>query len=193
VSEARSRRFPPVSGPFGWAGAVLFVTGFACEVVAVFAVMGAAFNNDLSKAMPLVILFPVSLPLFGAGVWAWRQGSKRAATPLPSSLATEKRPALLRAGAVILLGSVFGFGAFLYLAFALQGSRRLTLAIAALLAGGVISEFGFQKMFKVLGRPVPALLGLSPKRSLIVSIAFLLIDGCFLLIGLLRPDLLPMP
>jgi hypothetical protein len=94
---------------------------------------------------------------------------------------------------VILLGSVSGFGAFLYLAFALQGSRRLTLAIAALLAGGVISEFGFQKMFKVLGRPAPALLGLSPKRSLIVSIAFLLIDGCFLLIGLLRPDLLPMP
>ena len=182
-----------MSGPYGWAGAILLLAGLACEAVAVFAVMGAAFNNDLSKAMPLVILFPVSLPLFAAGGWLLQLGSKRAGNPPPSSVATERRPALLWAGAVILVGSVLGFGGFLYLAFALQGSRRLTLAFAALLAGGVISEFGVQKMLKVLGRPARRFLGLSPKRSLIFSIAFLLIDGCFLLIGLLRPDLIPMP
>ena len=182
-----------MSGPYGWAGVALLLAALACEAVAVFGIMASAFNNDLGKAGPWFILFLVSLPLFATGGWLLQLGSKRAGTLPPSSVATEKRTALLRAGAVILLGSVLGFGGFLYLAFAFQGSRRLTLAIAALLAGGVISEFGVQKMFKVLGRPAPGFLGLSPKRSLVVSIAFLLIDGCFLLIGLLRPDLIPMP
>jgi hypothetical protein len=193
VSEARSRRFPPVSGPYGWAGAALFVAGAICEVVAVFAVMAAAFNNDLSQAAPWFVLFVVSLPLFGAGAYLWRLGSKRAGTLPPNSVPNEQRPALLRAVAVILLGSVLGFGGFLYLAFALHGTRRLSLAISALLAGAVISEFGVRKMYKVLGRRAPGFFGLSPKRSLVISVAFLLINCGFLIIGLLRPDLIPMP
>jgi len=193
MRAAGSRRFPPVSGPYGWAGFAVLLAALACEAVAVFGIMTAAFNNELGHAGPWFILFLVSLPLFAAGGWLLRLGSKRAGTLPPSSVAAEKRPALLRAGAVIFLGSVLGFGGFLYLAFALQGSRRLTLALAALLAGAVISELGVRKMFKVLGRSAPGFLGLSPRRSLIISIGFLLIDGCFLLIGLLWPDLIPMP
>src|ERR1700674_2763167 len=179
MSAAGSRRFPPVSGPYGWAGVAVLLAALACESGAVFGIMTAAFDNEMGQAGPWVIVFLVSLPLFAAGGWLLRLGSKRAGPLPPSSVAAEKRPALLRAGAVIFLGSVLGFGGFLYLAFAIQGSRRLTLAFAALLAGGVISEIGVQKMFKVLGRPARGFLGLSPKRSLIFSMAFLLIDGCF--------------
>jgi hypothetical protein len=193
VSEARSRRFPPVSGPYGWAGAALFLAGAICEVAAVFAVMAAAFNNDLRQAAPWFVLFVVSLPLSAAGAYLWRLGSKRAGTLPPNPVPNERRPALLRAGALVILGSVLGFGGFLYLAFALHGSRRLTFGFASLLAGLVISEFGIVKMYAVLGRPAPGFLGLSPKRSLIISAAFLVIDGAFLLIGLFRPDLIPFP
>lgn len=193
MSEARSRRFPPISGPYGWAGVALFVVGAICEGVAVFAVMDAAFNSDLRQAAPWFVLFVVSLPLLAAGAYLWRLGSKRAGTLPPNSVPNERRPALLRAGAVILLGSVLGFGGFLYLAFALHGTRRLSLAISALLAGAVISEFGVRKMYKVLGRPAPGFFGLSPKRSLVISVAFLLINCGFLILGLLRPDLIPMP
>ena len=192
MSATGSRRFPSVSGPFGWAGLAVVLAALVCEAVAVFGILAAALENQLGQAGPWFIVFLVSLPLFAAGGWLLRLGSKRAGT-LPASSVAEKRPALLRAGGVILVGSVLGFGGFLYLAFAVQGSRRLTLAFAALVAGGVISEFGVQQMLKVLGRPGRRFLGLSPKRSLILSIAFLLIDAGFLLIGLLWPDLIPMP
>ena len=92
---------------------------------------------------------------------------------------------------MIVLGSVLGFDGFVYLAFALQGSRRLPFVLAALIAGTAISDFGVRKMYKVLGRPGPSLLGWSPKRSWAISVAFLLIEGGLLLIGLFRPDLIP--
>jgi hypothetical protein len=171
----------------------LFLAGAICELVAVFAVMDAAFKSNLRQAAPWFVLFVVSLPLLGGGAYLWRLGSKRAGTLPPNSVPNERRPALLQAGAVILLGSVLGFGGFLYLAFALHGTRRLSLAISALLAGAVISEFGVRKMYKVLGRPAPGFFGLSPKRSSMISVAFLLINCGFLLIGLLQPDLIPTP
>jgi hypothetical protein len=193
VSEARSRRFPPVSGPYGWAGAALFVAGAVCEVVAVFAVMAAAFNSDLRQAAPWFVLFVVSLPLFAAGAYLWRLGSKRAGTLSPNPVPNERRTALLRAASVIVLGSVIGFGGFLYLAFALQGTRRLAFALAALIAGTAISEVGTKKMYKVLGRPVPSLFLGSSRRSSVLFFAVLLLEAALLLIGLLWPDLIPTP
>jgi hypothetical protein len=193
MSQARIRRFPPVSGPYGWAGAVLFIAALICELVAVLGLVWAVFNNALGQAAPLVVAFLVSFLLMAAASWLWRQGRKRTGTLAPSSVTAEQRPALLRAGAVVLLGTVLGFGGFVYLAVTLHGSRRLTLGVAALIAGGVISEFGVTRMLAILGRPAPRFLGLSPKRSLIISIAFLLIDGVFVLIGLFWPDLVPMP
>jgi hypothetical protein len=182
-----------VSGAYGWAGAALFLAALVCEAVAVLGLVWAVFNNDLGHAVPWFIVFLVSLPLFAAGWWLWRLGWKRAGTLPPSSVANGQRPGLLRAGAMILLGSVLGFGGFLYLAFALQGSRRLAFALAALLAGTAISEFGITRMYKVLGRPAPSLLGLSPKRSWVISVAFLLIEGGLILIGLFWPHLIPTP
>ncbi len=159
--------------------------------MAIFGIMAAAFNNDLGRAAPWFIVFLVSLPLIAAGAWLLRLGSKRAGTLPLASVASEQRAALLRAGSVIVLGSVLGFDGFVYLAFALQGSRRLAFALAALIAGTAISECGVRKIHKVLGRPGPSLLGWSPKRSWAISVALLLIEGGLLLIGFLRPDLLP--
>ncbi len=193
MSEARSRRFPPVSGPYGWAGAVLFLAAIGCEAVAVLGLVWAVFNNALGQALPFFIAFVVSFPLMAAASWLWRQGWKRAGTLPPSSISKEQRPALLWAGAVILFGSILGVGGFLYLAFALHGSRRLTLAFAALLAGGVISEFGLQKMLKVLGRPAPSLFLGSSKRASVLFFVVLLVEAGLLLIGLLWPDLIPTP
>jgi hypothetical protein len=171
----------------------LFVAGAICEVVAVFAVMAAAFNNDLRQAAPWFVLFVVSLPLFAAGAYLWRLGSKRAGALPPNPVPNERRMALLRAASVIVLGSVIGFGGFLYLAFALQGSRRLAFALAALIAGTAISEVGTKKMYKVLGRPVPSLFLGSSRRSSVLFVAVLLLEAALLLIGLLWPDLIPTP
>jgi hypothetical protein len=193
MSAARSRRFPPVSGPYGWAGAALFLAAIICELVAILGLTWAAFNNAFGQAVPWLITFLVSLPLFAAATWLWRQGWKRAGVLPPSSSANQQRPALLRAGAMIILGSVLGFGGFLYLAFALHGSRRLVFAFAALLAGTAILEVGTTKMYRALGRPVPSHFLGSSKRSSVIFVAVLLLETGLLLIGLLRPDLIPMP
>lgn len=164
-----------------------------CEVVAVFAVMAAAFNNDLRQAAPWFVLFVASLPLFAAGAYLMRLGSKRAGTLRPNLVPNERRTALLRAGSVIVLGSVIGFGGFLYLAFALQGNRRLAFALAALIAGTAISEVGMKKLYQVLGRPGPSLLLGSSRRSSVLFVVVLLIEAALVLIGLLRPNLIPAP
>ena len=176
-----------MSGPYGWAGAALFVAGAICEVVAVFAVMAAAFNNNLRQAAPWFVLFLASLPLFGAAAYLLRLGSKRAGTLPPNPVSNDRRMALVRAVSVIVLGSVIGFGGFLYLAFALQGSRRLAFALAALIAGTAISEVGAKKMYEVLGRPVPSLFLGSSRRSSVLFVAVLLIEAALVLIGLFRP------
>jgi hypothetical protein len=166
--------------------------GLVCELGAVFAVMGGAFNNDLSQAAPWFILFLVSLPLFAAGAYLLRLGSKRAGTLPPNPVPNERRTALLRAVAVMTLGSAIGFGGFLYLAFALHGSRRLAFALAALVLGLAISDFGIRKMYKVLPRP-PGPLGWSLRRSWVISVALLVFECGLLFIGVFRPGLIPTP
>jgi hypothetical protein len=79
MSDA-SRRFPPVSGPDGWAGVAGLLAAGACEVLAVFGIMEAAFNNDLGHAAPWFVVFLLSLPLTAAGAWLLRLGWKRAGT-----------------------------------------------------------------------------------------------------------------
>ena len=79
MSDAGARRFPPVSGPDGWAGVAVLLAAGACELMAVFGIMAAAFNNDLGHAAPWFVVFLLSLPLTaaGRGSCGW-DGSERA-------------------------------------------------------------------------------------------------------------------
>jgi hypothetical protein len=194
MSEARFRRFPPVSGPTGWAGAALTFVALGAEGVAVFALIWAAFNNGVREAVPWIIVLLVSFPLVAAGGWLWRLGSTRAGTMSPSSVPNERRKELLWATSVMSLGSVLGFGAFLYLAFNLDGPRRLAFAMAALFFGTAIAQFGVRRVSQVLHRPPPSLLGWSPTRAWVIYLAFpLVVSALLLLTGLFWTDLIPFP
>ena len=89
MSAARSRRFPPVSGPYGWAGVTVLLAALG------FGIMAAAFSNDLGNAVPWFILFLVSVPLTAAGGWLWQQRAKRRGDAVPF---------LLIDGACLLIG-----------------------------------------------------------------------------------------
>jgi hypothetical protein len=181
-----------VSGPYGWAGAALLLAALVCEAVAVFALMVAAFNNELGQAAPWFILFLASLPLFAACWWFWRLGLKRAGSLPASSLPKEQRGGLLRATAVIILGSVLGFGAFLYLAFALQGGHRLAFALAALFLGMGVSDLGSIKLRDILHARLPSRFGRSQRWPRVFFGLSLVSSGIFFLIGLLWPNLITM-
>jgi hypothetical protein len=182
-----------VSGPYGWAGAALLIAALGCEVVGLFGLMWAALDNALGQAGLWFIVFLVSFPLFAGSWWLWRRGWKQAGTRPLSSMPNQQRAALLRANVVTILGSLLGFGGFLYLAFAVHGSRRLAFAFAALLAGMAILEVGIKRVYEVLGRPVPNPLLASSKRSSVLFVAVLLVEAGLLLIGVFRPDLIPTP
>jgi hypothetical protein len=179
-------------GPYGWAGAALLLAGLVCEAVAIFALMATAFADELSHAGPWFIVFLVSLPLLTAGWWLWRLGWKRSGIP-PSSAENELRTPLLRATGVSILGSVLGFGAFLYLAFALRGSHRLAFAFSALLLGLAISDLGSIKLRRILQKRLPTRFGRSHKLAWVVFGLSLVSSVLLFLIGLLWPDLMPVP
>ena len=194
MGEARSRRFPPVSGPYGWAGAALFIAAVGCELVAIIALTWLAFsNNSGSPAVWIIVLF-ASFPLGAAAVVIWRIGRRRAGTLPADRMPTERRNRLLVAIAVISLGSALGFGGFLFLAFTLEGARRLAFGVAALFLGTAISEFGVMRMNAVLQRPQPSLLRWSPKHPYLIYITLsIVLSGLSLATGLFWPDLLPSP
>ncbi len=179
-----------MSGPYGWAGAALLIAALGCEVVGVFALMWAALNNALGQAGPWFIVFLVSFPLFAGSWWLWRRGWKQARTQPLSSMPNQQRMALLRANAVIILGSVLGFGAFLGLAFKLPGSHGLAFALAALFLGLAISDIGSIKLHEILHARFPSRFGRSQKWARIFFGLSLASSGLFFLIGLFWPDVM---
>ena len=189
MSQAPLRRFPPVPGAYGWVGMALLLVAFGFEVVGIFGLIVAAVNDDLAHAVPWLIVFLGSIPVFGAAAWLLRRGSKRAGIVPQNPLTNDRRTKLVGAAALSSLGSLLGIGGFLYLTFVFHGSRRLPFAFAALVFGLVISEFASAKMYEALGRHRPRFLGWSPKRSW--TIAFLLVDVGLVLLGLLWPNVLP--
>jgi hypothetical protein len=191
TNAARPRRFPPVSGPYGWVGAALILLALAGQGVAILVLVWLAFSKDLSLALPWIIVLLASFPLGAAGVALWRIGWKRTGTLSPSPMPAERRNRLLTAMAVMSLGSVFGAGGFLYLAFALEGTRRLAFAAAALFLGTSIMEIGLRKMNDIMGRPPPSLLGWSPKRAWVYVALPLVLGGLSFVAGLFWTDLTP--
>jgi hypothetical protein len=183
-----------VSGPYGWAGAGLLLVALSCQLVAVLALMWLAFNKNSGAVAQWIVVLLVSFPLSAAAIVTWRIGGRRAGRILPSRMPTERRKGLLMAVAAVALGSALGVGGFLYLAFTLEGARRLAFAAAALFLGTAISEFGVMRMNVILQRPQPTLLGWSPKRPYAIYITLsLVLSGLSLATGLFWPDLIPTP
>ncbi len=194
MSEARSQRFPPVSGPYGWAGAALLIAALGCQLVAILALMWLAFNKNSGPVALWILVLLMSFPVGAAALVIWRIGRRRAGTLPPSRMPTERRNRLVMAIAVMSLGSALGAGGFLFLAFTLEGPRRLAFGVAALFLGTAIWEFGVMRTNVILQRPPPSLLGWAPKRPWVIYITLsLVLSGLSLATGLFWPDLLPMP
>jgi hypothetical protein len=163
-------------------------------LVAIVALTWLALYKNSSPVAQWVVVLLVSFPLGAAAVVIWRIGGRRAGTLWPSRTPTERRNKLLLAIAVMSLGSALGGGGFLFLAFTVEGARRLAFAVAALFLGTAISEFGVMRMNVILQRPQPTLLGWSPKRPYLIYMTLsLALSALALATGLLWPGLIPTP
>jgi hypothetical protein len=182
VSEARSRRFPPVSGPYGWAGAAFVIAALASQVGAGLFLFLLVLNRDGSLAIPMIICFVLAFPLLGAALMLWRIGMKRAGTLRPSSMAKDRQRQLFGTLAVMNLAAVIGIGAFVYLALRLDGTRRFVFALVPILLAGVVSHLGMLKLRQIQNRPAPRFLGLAPRREAVIFIALSLITSAVLIV-----------
>src|ERR1700730_399499 len=97
VNVARPRRFPPVSGPYGWAGAALILLALAGQGVAILVLVWVACSKDLRLALPWIVVLLASFPLSAAGVALLRIGWKRDGTFSQSPMPTDRRNGLLSA------------------------------------------------------------------------------------------------
>jgi hypothetical protein len=168
---------------------LLVATGF--EVVGITGITISAFRSDLGHAGLWVITFLVSFPLVAASWVLFRVGLNRSGTLHQNALAMGRGAELLSAVVISSLGPVISIGGVLYLAaFVLQGRGRLPFALAAMILGVAITEYGATKMHQIIGRQRPHFLILSPKRRWVI--AFLLAEGALVFIGLFWPELMPM-
>jgi|SRR5438132_546580 len=180
MGEARVRRFPPVSGPYGWGGAVFLVAALASTMGAGIYLFLLVLNRDGHFAIPLIVCFVLAFPLQGAALMLWRIGMKRAGTFQPSSIAKERQRQLFGALAAINLATLLGIGGFIYLALRLDGTRRLVFAMVPIFLAAGVSQLGLLKLRELQNRPAPRILGLAPKQEAAVFIAFSLIGSAFL-------------
>lgn len=182
MGEARVRRFPPVSGPYGWAGAAFVFLALASQMAAVFFLFWLVLNRDGRVVIPMIICFVISFPLLGAALALWRIGMQRAGTLRPSTIPRKQQRQVLGTLAVMNLAALIGVGAFIYLAFRLEGDRRLVFAMVPILLAGVVSHLGFVKLRQLQNRPAPRLLGLAPTHETIIFAAFGLIGAALLVV-----------
>ena len=181
MGEARVRRFPPVSGPYGWAGVAFVLLALASQVVATIVLLLLVIRRDGHLVIPLLICFLLAFPLLGAALVLWRIGMKRAGTLRPSSLAQDRQKQIIGTFAIMNLATVLGVGGFVYLALRIEGTRRFAFALVPLLLSGVVSHLGFVKLRQLQNRPAPRLLGLAPTHETIIFAAFGLIAASLML------------
>ncbi len=168
MSEARPRRFPPVSGPYGWAGVVFVAAAFVSDIVAAVFMVLLVANRDGRFVLPMIFAFFLTFPLLGVALALWMIGSKRAGTLRPSSMPRDRQRQLFGAFAVMNIGALLGIGAFIFLALRLTGTRRLVFAMVPILLAGLPMHFGLLKVRQIQNRPAPRLLGLSPRQQTII-------------------------
>jgi hypothetical protein len=183
MNETRPRRFPPVSGPYGWAGAAFVVAALASQLAAAFWLLLLVLNRDGRLVIPLIICFFLAFPLLGAALALWRIGLKRTGTARPSSLGTARQKQLFGTLAVMNLGTVLGVGAFIYLALRIDGTRRFVFALVPILLAGVVSHLGMLKLRQLQNRPAPRFLGLAPRREAMIFISLSLISSAVLIVA----------
>ena len=91
MGEARVRRFPPVSGPYGWIGAAFVFLALASQMVDVFLLFWLVLNRDGRVVIPMIIFFVLSFALLGAALALWRIGMQRSGTLRPSTIPREQQ------------------------------------------------------------------------------------------------------
>jgi len=71
MSQPPPRRFPPVSGPYGWAGAGFLVAALASQMAAAIFLVWLVVNRDRRVVIPLIICF-----FWASRCWVplWRSG-----------------------------------------------------------------------------------------------------------------------
>jgi hypothetical protein len=182
MNGARLARFPPVSGPYGWAGAAFVVMALASQMGAALFLFLLVLNRDGRFVIPMIICFFLAFPLLGAALLLWRTGMKRAGRLRPSSMPKERQRQMLGTLAVMNLGAVLGIGAFIYLALRLNGTRRFVFAMVPIFLAGIVSHLGLLKLRQLQNRPMPRVLGLAPKHEAILFIAVSLIGAALLVV-----------
>lgn len=182
-----------MSGPYGWIAAALTIAAIVCQLVSVLALVWLAFNKDSSRVAVWIGVLVLSFPLGAAAVVFWRIQSVRASARRPSSVPTGRVNEVIRASAVAYLGSALGIAGFLYLAFTLEGNRRLALALSAFFLGTAISDLGTMKLYEILPVRRPFRVGRSRMRAWAFFAFSLVSSGLLFLFGLFWPDLVPMP
>ena len=193
MSEARSGRFSLVSGPFGWAATALTIAAIVCQLVSVLVLVWLAFNNDSNPPAIWIGVLVVSFPLGAGAVALWRIQWTRAGAARSILLPTERLKEVIQSSALAYLGSALGIGGFLYLAFTLEGNRRLALALSAFFLGTAISELGTMRLYEILPVRRPFRFGRSRWWSWAFVAVSVVLSGLLLVLGLVWPDLIPMP
>jgi hypothetical protein len=182
MSEAGPRRFPPVAGPYGWAGAAFVVAALASQMGAALFLLLLVVNRDGRFVIPLLGSFFLAFPLLGAALVLWRTGMKRAGTLRPSSMAKERQRQFFGTLAVMNVGTLLGIGAFVYLALTLNGTRRFVFAMVPIFFAAIVSHLSLLKLRQLQNRPTPRILGLAPRHEAILFSAFSLVGAALLLI-----------
>ncbi len=185
MTQAGRRRFPYAPGALGWVGAGLLLAGLLLELAAVWLLMWLAISRNVGLVPLVIAAFVISFALLGATVLVWRSAWKRAGNLRQGSLTDKQRREFI--GAIILMaaGDVLGFGAFVYLAFQIQGSfeRRFVLATAPLVLSLIVSRIALNRMRKIQGRPHRPFLGVPPRMETPVFIASVMIASALLLLS----------
>jgi hypothetical protein len=179
-----------MSGLHGWLAAALMIGAVGCQLVAVVALMWLAYNKDPRNVALWAVVLLASFPLAAAAV-TLRFGWRRVTVLLRNSVPKEQFKALLLSTVILYLALELGFGGFIYLAFTLEGGRRLALASAALFFGMAISDLATGKIYEILRVRFPRGFGQSRKRTWVIAGVSVLAGGFFLLTGLFWPDLMP--
>ena len=182
MGEARVRRFPPVSGRYGWTGAAFVFLALASQMVAVFLLFWLVLNRDGRVVIPMIICFVLSFPLLGVALALWRIGMKRTGTIRPSTIPREQQRQVLATLALMNLATLIGVAAFIYLALRLDGDRRMVFAMVPILLAGVASVLAMRRLQQVMNRPQPGLLGLAPRQGTIIFVAAGLIGAALLVV-----------
>ena len=188
MTQAGRRRFPYAPGALGWVGAGLLLAGLLLELAAVWFLIWLAISRNVGLVPLVIAAFVITFALLGTTVLVWRSAWKRAGNLRQGSLTDKQRRELIGPTILMAAGDILGFGAFVYLAFQIQGSfeRRFVLATVPLVLSLIVTRLALDRMGTIQGRQPRPFLGMPPSieipvfiASVVVASALLLLSGLF--------------